>query len=157
MNVVVDVGCAEYPNDHSIRRLIDLYRPEQLYGFDPNMDPQPAWTYGGCVVETYAVAAWTFTGIIGYKNPGLRGIVDENGAAQKVPCVDLADFVAGLSADRIVLKLDCEGAEYRLLDHLIDRGVDKRLSLAVVEWHHPDRGRAQLERRIACAVEEWPW
>ena len=57
----------------------------------------------------------------------------------------------------IVLKLDCEGAEYDLLRHLMDTRADSRLELAIVEWHDPDRGREFIESNIACRIEQWHW
>ena len=55
-----------------------------------------------------------------------------------MPCVDLADEIKRFSKrykGRLVLKLDCEGAEYELLTHLIARDADLLLDVVWVEWH----------------------
>lgn len=159
--IVVDVGCARYGPDFSIERLIEEFKPDVLYGFDPieqAYSEHPFWRdHDGTNVEIIRKAAWTFDGEIGYLNPGLRGWISDRHGAPRVPCVDLARFVAELPDGRTVLKIDAEGAEYELLEHLIAHGVDRRLELAWVEWHAPDRGRESIEQRLACEVREWEW
>ena len=80
-------------------------------------------------------------------------------------CIDLSYFiadVAGRHDDKIVLKLDCEGSEYELLDHLIDTNTDELLDLVIVEWHPKseaahDALSASILERIRCEVQEWPY
>jgi hypothetical protein len=80
---------------------------------------------------------------------------------REVPCFDLAAFIRDLPPGEIVLKLDAEGAEIPLLEHLHAAGMDERLTLLLVEWHDAvmtgDYGarRAMLEAALRCRVEEW--
>ena len=56
-------------------------------------------------------------------------------SAVEVECIDLADFIEQLGADVSLLKMDIEGAEVQVINHLLDRGVLGRVRLAIVETH----------------------
>jgi len=180
--IVVDVGCARYGGDYSIERLIEEFRPDALWGFDPSPEPF-AWAastgaghYGTyevvvdeCPVYVVGRAAWTFTGEIPFVRGGLGGHVAdaEEAGAEMVSCFDLAEFIlADLTQPEIVLKIDAEGAEYPLLEHLIAEEADVRLKLVWVEWHGSSNAeenerraaqRADIEERIRCPIMEWRW
>jgi FkbM family methyltransferase len=74
----------------------------------------------------------------------------------EVEAVDLARFIANLGRPVNLLKIDIEGAEYQLLDHLLDAGAFELIERAVVETHVgkvpglADRDAA-LRARIAAA------
>lgn len=63
---------------------------------------------------------------------------------------------------KIILKLDVEGAEYEILDKLIERGLMARVSRLYAEWHWHKIGMSQ-ERHEAiynrvkehCPVQDW--
>tara|TARA_B110001452_G_C15235819_1_gene427872 strand:+ start:1821 stop:2726 length:906 start_codon:yes stop_codon:yes gene_type:complete len=73
----------------------------------------------------------------------------------RVPSIDLAQWLQNrfCAADLVVMKLDVEGAEYELLEHLVERGAMGLVDWLAVEWHlgqrAPRKGskREQLERR----------
>lgn len=164
--IVIDVGCARYGGDFSIERLIEEFHPSVLYGFDPSWQPGMFTAWDG--LETSVVAsnhaAWTHDGFVTFAGSGLGGHVsDEPISSAAVACVDLAQFIKDLpDEEEIVLKIDAEGAEYDLLDHLIEQEADKRLALAWVEWHNfgvpsPSERRAAIEQKIACELTEWRW
>lgn len=169
--IVIDIGCARYGNDYSIERLIEEFHPSIIYGFDPNQGPDeypwlpnpPAGPTGPTTATSIVIkkkAAWIFDGEIGFQSDGLNSWVTDMNGAPRVPCFDLANFIFDIFIGKkheIVLKIDAEGSEYDLLRHLISREADKLLKLAWVEWHEPDRGRAQIEAEISCPLEEWRW
>jgi hypothetical protein len=160
--IVIDVGCAKYGGDYSIERLIEEFHPDILFGFDPNpaleqLSPGESFLIGETEVMLEQKAAWIFDGEVGYVNDSLNSWVTGAVNAEQVPCFDLARFIEGLPDDDIVLKMDAEGSEYDLLRHLILKGMDERLRLAWIEWHVPDRGRAQIEAEIACELAVWNW
>ena len=89
-----------------------------------------------------------------FVNPSL----EEAGAVNsvEVECIDLADFIAKLEKPVKLLKMDIEGAEVAVLNHLLDRGLMDRVELAVVETHErfsPElaQGTEALRARIADA------
>jgi hypothetical protein len=162
MTVVIDVGCARHGGDYSIERLIEEYDPHELYGFDPTLDvstwPTPMPDRPVMCLRT--VAAWTYDGEVGFRADGLNSWVTELRGAPKVPCVDLARVVREVAIPDhldVILKLDAEGSEYDLLRHLMATETDRLLTLAVVEWHEPDRGRALIEEQFAAPIKEWPY
>lgn len=165
--IVIDVGCARYGGDYSIERLIEMYYPDMLYGFDPAWPEDEPNVIHSLFHPTTTfverVAAWTYDGEVRFMIDGLNGQVGDAEHWPLVPCIDLAEFVRRLPSDQdIVLKIDAEGAEYDLLRHLITKGVDSMLKLAIVEWHtkgieKPEKRRRMIEEVIACELQEWRW
>lgn len=151
--IVVDLGCATYGGADSIGYLIDTYKPSWLYGFDPQGETGRGW--GDVAVDGVQCiftrkAAWTYDGNVEFR-------VAENASGVEygqpyVACFDLAKFVLRQGGVD-VLKLDVEGAEYPLLEHLINTGADEHVGLILVEWH---RGEDRLlVNQLHCPVEEW--
>lgn len=172
--IVIDVGCAKHGGDESIPYLVEEFKPSVLFGFDPAA-VEDTYALGGTRVVVEQAAAWTYDGTVGFTVEGLRGHVSNVG--QQFPCVDLARVIAAVAEDDsdVVLKLDAEGAEYVLLPFLRDRGVDRLLKLAWVEWHCPECGtgwfadddtcgrcaahvpgsRSMLEASMNCDMHQW--
>jgi FkbM family methyltransferase len=53
----------------------------------------------------------------------------------------------------LVCKLDCEGAEYGIVEALANAGLLGKLAVLMIEWHR--QGVAPLERALAAAGFEW--
>ena len=164
MTVVIDVGAAQYGGDYSMERLVEQFEPEWLYGIDPN--PNLTFPLAGTTkVELISAAAWIYDGTVGYREDGLNSWLTNDPRAPSVPCFDLARFIRELDEkhnDRLVLKLDCEGAEYELLSHLWMESVDELLDLVIVEWHPKadeagEELRRQIESTLRCEIREWPY
>lgn len=158
----MDVGAARYDNYFSMERLIDAFKPTHLYAYDPN--PALELPYcGKTKVELVPVAVWTEAGTVGYRADGAWSHLSNDPDAPQVPCVDLADEIRRLSKKykgKLVLKLDCEGAEYELLPHLIAHDADLLLDCVLVEWHPwlrtgQEAVRAAVEATARCDVREW--
>lgn len=84
-----------------------------------------------------------------------EGMQLDSGTIQRndVECIDLNEFILSLSSRIRLLKLDIEGSEIPVLNHLIDRGTMELIDLAVVETHekqmpHLLRATEQLRERI---------
>lgn len=164
MTVVIDVGAAQHGGSYSMERLVEQFEPEWLYGIDPSENLTFPLA-GKTRVELIQSAAWIYDGKIGYRADGTNSWVTNDPHAPAVPCFDLARFIRELDEehnDRLVLKLDCEGAEYELLDWLIDNDVDELLDLVIVEWHPKSEPAhealsADIIERIRCEIQEWPY
>lgn len=162
--IVIDVGCARYGGDYSIERLIEQFEPDVLFGFDPAWEPEmyDHSAYSTAVTVSTEVA-WTRSGLVRFMLDGLNGQVGDADFWPNLRCIDLARFIKRFPTDEeIILKMDCEGSEYELLEHLMFKGVDERLSLAWIEWHprgvpDPAERRASIERRLRCPLDEWLW
>lgn len=175
--IVIDVGCATYGGDTSIPALIDEFNPRFLWGYDPAVEANE-YVIGGTLVTETKAAVWTYDGEIRFRVAGLGGQVDAKGAP--VVCLDVAAIVGAAKDldDDVVLKLDCEGAEYELVPQLVYTDADLLLRLALVEWHcaecrmgiwnqdmHRDgcpadkaawiRRRDAMRASLRCEVREW--
>ena len=177
--IVIDVGCATYGGDSSIPYLVDEFKPERLYGFDPAAEGA-IYMVGDTQVIVQPEAMWTRNGTIGFKVAGLRGHVDPE--ANDVLCRDLAEVIIYLrvanGGQEVALKMDAEGSEWVLIPHLIERDADMELKLAWVEWHCGGCGRGggreinhlpncredtaalaarveELEGRMRCEMHRW--
>lgn len=174
---VVDLGCADRGNQWpSLTELVERYQPAVIYGFDPS----PQWDttpkrIGGAKARLHRKAAWTYNGSVMFEddyvggpgpryygtttgrvygdperiNPGRIGTV---GIGElEVPCFDFATWLKRRGP--AVVKMDIEGAEYALLEHLIKEDAHRLISELVIEWHlGPD---AELLDALECPVVEW--
>jgi hypothetical protein len=153
--IVVDLGCAEQGGERSIETLLERFQPTAFFGFDPHRSVEEI---DEGIIRIERKAAWTYDGKIWYLPAGLRSRVGVG--SERVPCFDLARWLGDLPDDEIVVKMDVEGAEAQLLEHLIETGTDRLISLLLIEWH--DRrdfvesfDRQSLTARLRCPVEVW--
>ena len=74
---------------------------------------------------------------------------------QRVPSIDLAAWLRQrfCPADLVIIKLDIEGGEWELLEHLLSSGTAPLIDYMSVEWHlgqrapRPTAERRQLKKR----------
>jgi len=161
--IVIDVGCARYGGDHSIERLIEWYHPNQLIGYDPGWTNDMLTEAAAGAIVVYAWAAWTYDGEVRWLADGLNSQVGDAEHWALVPCVDLARVIRELpDEEEVILKIDAEGAEYDLLEHLLATGAIHRLSRLLIEWHPTGQGprRRAIEdglRKAEIVTEQWRW
>ena len=172
--IVVDLGCFPHRDEISIEPLIRRYRPDVLYGFDP----WPALVEGETELDGTRVilerkAAWVEDGEIEFARVrGLRAWdstvmrakcsrAEWTGAGDviRVPCFDFSEWLRRLP-EAPVVKLDVEGAEFPILERLVEQGTDELVAELLVEWHEdkmPDyAGRKdELLGRLRCQVAPW--
>lgn len=69
-----------------------------------------------------------------------------------VPAVSLATAIARCRAERVLLKVDAEGAEHEAFAALAsgDMSPARRIVGAVVEWHSPAAGETDVRRSLAA-------
>lgn len=75
---------------------------------------------------------------------------------QHLPCVDLANYISQSFShdDYLVLKLDIEGAEYNILERLIETQVLLRIKELYVEYH--PWGRISIRNEIETYIMKHP-
>jgi FkbM family methyltransferase len=66
--------------------------------------------------------------------------------------------------DRIVIKLDCEGAEYKILENLLVLGPDviNRIDKIYIEWHttdeeHKKPSLIEAMKEVKISLIDWPF
>lgn len=88
---------------------------------------------------------------------GAQGSLHEQ--VVQVRTIDLATWLSShfCKADFVFIKVDIEGAEFELFEHLINRGVAELIDVASIEWHTHKResGRrgAMLQRQLHITRE----
>lgn len=180
--IVVDLGCFPHRDEISIEPLIRQYRPEVLYGFDPwpALGEQDA-DFEGTRVVLQRKAAWVEDGEIEFaqvrgfrawnstvmRAKGTRGEWSGAGEVIRVPCFDFSSWLATLPEPAVV-KFDVEGAEFEILERMVDNGADQFVSELLIEWHddrmpgYAER-RERLVQRLRCPVTTYgdyritPW
>jgi FkbM family methyltransferase len=87
---------------------------------------------GSPIVGDSTLDGWASSIVTGNTFPGL-------GQPIGVPCVDLSRFVGSIarSADRFVIKLDVEGAEYAILRKMMQDDTLRHVHELYVEYHFP--------------------
>jgi len=89
-----------------------------------------AWTYDG-EIDLYVDKKWRKLGTTIWKRPA-KNI---NQTAVKYPCIDLSKFIAPLFGSHIVCKMNIEGSEYPLIQHLMDTGFFNYINYFYIAWH----------------------
>ncbi len=161
--IVVDVGACEWGREESVGRLVERFAPRLLLAFDPH----PAMIPGreqvnGTLVIRRRKAVWTHNGTVPVRMnkiitaPAMDRVRPYE-TIEDVPCVDLVRLLHWFPDDEIVVKLDCEGSEYPLLQAVRDSGLDERLALVLVEWHSGIYAHGMETRRpvLRCPMEVW--
>lgn len=69
-----------------------------------------------------------------------RGGIDENYKTVSVECVDSACVFGAIidehyGKNKIIMKCDCEGAEYEIFNRLEESGYFNKIDVFVMEWH----------------------
>lgn len=117
--------------------------------------PQAAWTHDGAV--RFHPGNPDGSSVYGNKITGrVRADV-----FIEVPCLDFAEFLRPLidAGDEIQIKMNIEGAEYPLIEHLQAAGLIPGVARWYMAWHAHKIGMAKKEHeRIAAMLPGWfPW
>ncbi|MCF7993661.1 MAG: FkbM family methyltransferase [Chromatiaceae bacterium] len=139
--------------------------------FEPN--PTLWGYYEGLPTQLIKKAAYTYNGEIKFTQDNIdedgssvvrRKKIDFTGQKKnsqfptiKVECIDLAEFIAqsAQTYDKLILKLDVEGAEYDILDKLIEQDLLRHVSKLHCEFHWQKCGIPQHRHdAIVAKVEE---
>lgn len=162
--IVLDVGAVPWGREESVGPLIERFAPRLLLAFDPHPEMVEGFeVHGDTLVVGRRAAAWTHGGSILVRlnkiitAPAMDRIRPYEEVVE-VDCFDLCELINALPASEgIVLKLDCEGSEYPLLNALAEKGLDTKLELVLVEWHTGIYAHGMETRRpqLSCPLELW--
>jgi FkbM family methyltransferase len=139
-------------NSTSVRVFRKLYDPDcnyKIYTFEPEPDFYKFYT-DLTNHELIQAAAWIEDGTIEFyrenkKSSKLGGTLLTNKTTgdlnykqpYKVKCVDLSNWLLTnfQPEDKIIMKMDIEGAEYQVIPKMVADGSIHRLRTLMVEWH----------------------
>lgn len=127
-------------------KLIDYPLGYEVYGFEPNPEMfRAAKKKVGHreKVNLEQSAAWVEDGEIEFAVDDIGSTVMqtkknwESSPKIKVKCFDFSQWLKDnfTTEDYIVLKMDCEGAEFPILKKMINDGTDKLVNKLLVEFH----------------------
>lgn len=139
---------------------------EKIYSFEPVVNTYEQAVYNVSLnknlspkIETFNVGLGATTRVekVLY-NPQAKGncgirlesslVIDKNNASEiEINIQDISiilpDLFAKHSNQKKVLKIDCEGAEYEILQKLNESGLFSEIDILLIEWH--DKGSEILE------------
>lgn len=116
-----------------------------IYAFEPDSRNNSKFNYS-LPINYYKQAAWIYDGTIKFYlgnssfastiNPTKTTNISTNNYIE-VDCIDLSNFIISNfdKQDYIILKVDIEGAEYELLEHLIKTKAIEYVDDLFVEFH----------------------
>jgi FkbM family methyltransferase len=86
---------------------------------------------------------------IGFEHPGLLDKIE-------ISAISFSEFLSNINNDSYVIcKMDIEGAEFKVLRHLIDTGSIKKINELFVEFHHrfmPEESEI-FKNQLVCEIE----
>ena len=103
-----------------------------------------AWTHNDTIKFHLSTAFSDGSSV--YKEK-VSGGVSEN-IYQTVQCIDIAEYINALEDYEIILKLDVEGAEYEILNHMIKQDVMHKVSEFHGEWHPTKIDKDEVKQLI---------
>jgi len=65
---------------------------------------------------------------------------------EKLHIMDVFEALNDITDEKLILKIDCEGSEYEILDRLSDTGLLTRFDIIMIEWHI--KGSASLKKPL---------
>ena len=84
------------------------------------------------------------TGLRGELSPNFeKDLVTEKKVVLKDASVEIKKIIDANPNMKIVLKMDCEGAEYEIFDNINQSGIINDIDYLLIEWH--DKGAKDLE------------
>lgn len=154
---VIDIGCANHGTS-SIDYLIERHLPDRFEGYDPLLPGGAVYTHKATHVVVCNVAVLPDYCEAWYQHKGSATKVNTDGRGTFVDAWSVRSIIQNQPGD-IILKLDCEGSEYDLLEAILADGLDERIQLLYVEWHgdstHLTQRRTSLEQNLRCPIQEW--
>lgn len=149
-HIYLDLGCHDGTTIREFKNWRQLTYPKDTkwehIGFDANPAMVKKWEdRPESETEFFNKAVWIEDGEIDlYQYSGDDDIsttvmAEKTKVAQykliTVPCFDLATYLEQFKDDHLIVKMDIEGAELRVLTHLIERGADQYIDHLLVEFH----------------------
>ena len=166
MNIFIDIGARQ---GESTRAFLAKNKDYQCHLFEcdnenlkelqggDNMiiNPAAAWIIDGEIVFYYGTShggSINETKITGKVNPG---------KSYKVKAIDIARYIKTKfkQTDHIVVKMNCEGAEYDIIPHMIKHGLNEWVNQWYVCWHYHKLKNIseQKHKEVSSMIKSVKW
>lgn len=150
----------------------------EIYAWEPNPRyfdnvSRVASRYGATLITS---AAWVSNGTIEMAMDYGTGVggglgssvmqdkaIWKTGQISSVPCIDFSEWLEQFRGDYVVVKMDIEGAEFPVLEHLIKTGNISIINKLFVEFHankvpsYTSQDRENLKERVRMFTELNNW
>lgn len=112
----------------------------KIYAFEPNpeLDLETHLASLPVKVELIKKAVWIHDGKVPFRIQGRHDAarISEEDSGGMVDSIDFSGFVACLPKARIICSMDIEGAEFPVLEKMLDEGTINQIELLDIEFHH---------------------
>jgi FkbM family methyltransferase len=143
---------------------------DSIDAYEPNSDFTEIWSAISQhypTIRFFPSAVYTKTGFVPYRkmtDAGLGStlisekIDSDKGELMEVACVDIMGIIPN---EPFCLKVDIEGAEYDVLERLIDSGKSDLVDRLYVEWHDAKMTsdnttrQARIVEHFGKRIKEW--
>lgn len=145
MNIFLDCG---FYAGNALKKYINNGTVDDtwtIYAFEPNpdLDLKTMMEAIPLKIKLLKKAVWVKNEKLTFHIAGrddAAGIADLTGHTEPkevtVQAIDFSKFVADLPEANIICSMDIEGAEYQVLDKMIEDGTINRISILDIEFHH---------------------
>jgi FkbM family methyltransferase len=148
--VFIDCGAHEGESIRTFRKLFEDAAEYEMHSFEANPD---LFTHFDKLAELtnftfHPKAVWKYDGVVNFYIDTLAGNSKSGSSINSkkknlrsepisAPCIDLANWITSNYSitDYIILKLDIEGAEYDLVEHLIGKNAFAYIDVLYIEFH----------------------
>ena len=167
-NIFLDIGAR---NGISVKYFQKMNKDFETYSFECDRKNIQAIKSLGIKTNLIPAAAWSSDGVRRYypgttRNAGSMYGTKRTGGVKRnvfydVKTVDIARFIKSnfKSEDYIIMKLNCEGAEYEIIPHLLNNGLIAWVDEWYVNWHWNKIGMKELDHNNVMKMipghKEW--
>ena len=163
--------------------LSERFLPQRIFAFEPNPalipDLERAARRTGRLTEVLSQAVWhrdevrpfylghheSSTLMGGKVVPPMYDRQIDYAHPIDVQCIDFSRWLEalGVGPRSVVVKMDIEGAEYPVLEHLVEQGAVRFISTLLVEWHYgrfpkfPQERHERLSSALSSLVDLEDW
>lgn len=171
MNVYID--CGAYNGDTLDCNKLFNFKADYIVAFEPNPKFFSVLAGKPQINELHNAVVWTQETIVEFsvdKNePPLGSSVMQSkktyssGEVIEMHSIDFSEYIKQFKDDHVLVKMDIEGAEFPVLDKLIQDGTIKYIDRLAVEFHHnkvtdyttTDKNNLVKQLESLTDLEEW--
>lgn len=172
-SIVVDCGANV---GRVLEHLVDFYPTAIFHAFEPNpnLHAQVRTTierFSDVKAYLHKEAVWVSNGTIPlYLDHDISSTLLRNKRSNSrwppidysrfimVPCIDFGQWLqhAVRPEDQVIVKMDIEGAEYEVLEHLVKTDAINLIDILYIEWHYKKFPELSVGRHksLVCALRE---
>jgi len=171
MNVYIDIGCYDGDTVREFRNWGKMLHDDwEIYAFDPNPRFQAKWNkMTNEHTHFERKAAHNYNGEVDFtlrpvNAPYGSTIMREKrdwgmGEVLTAKCFDFSQWIKRFADDFVIVKFDAEGAEFPILNKMIDDGTYNIMDIALIEWHDGkmtgEYNRGEIINTLGKRYKQW--